>query len=128
MCRSPRQRCAHKHVWHSYPERGWIQFLILRILYEKPIHGYRLLQELDKRSCGCHRLEAGSIYTLLRRMERRGLLKSEWEKAGVGLGRRVYRVTEAGGNVLKDGLEKIVRKRSLIEDLIAFHEKHFKKR
>lgn len=61
----------------------------MRVLYEKPMHGYQLLEEIEERSCGCHRLEPGSMYTLLRRMEERGLLESQWEKVEGGPDRRV---------------------------------------
>jgi DNA-binding PadR family transcriptional regulator len=75
--------CEKHYCWHDYPERGWVQFLILRILYEKPMHGYRLMEELEKRSFGCHKLKTGSIYTLLRRMEKKGLISSAWETVEV---------------------------------------------
>jgi PadR family transcriptional regulator PadR len=118
--------CGQGYSWHDYPERGWIQFLILRILYEKPTYGYQLLDELDIRSCGCHRLETGSIYTLLRRMEHRGLLESEWTRSETtGPGRRVYKVTEAGTEALKGGLESIAKRKTMMDDLTEFYKKHF---
>ncbi|MCL7400249.1 MAG: PadR family transcriptional regulator [Thaumarchaeota archaeon] len=113
--------------WHEYPERGWIQFLIMRILYERPMHGYQLLEEIEERSCGCHRLEPGSIYTLLRRMEERGLLESKWEKAEGGVDRRVYRLTDKGVEALKTGLTSIVKRKRLFEDLINFYYEKFEK-
>ena len=121
MCEGHRNHC-----WHDYPERGWIQFLILRILYEKPMHGYRLMEEIEARSCGCHQLESGSMYTLLRRMEEKGLIESAWEKVEGGPDRRVYKVTKFGAEVLQRGLETIIRRKTLIDDLIAFYEEHFK--
>jgi len=113
--------------WHEYPERGWIQFLIMRILYEKPMHGYQLLEEIEERSCGCHKLEPGSIYTLLRRMEERGLLESRWEKVEGGPDRRVYRLTSKGVEALKMGLTSIVKRKRLFEDLVNFYYENFEK-
>jgi PadR family transcriptional regulator PadR len=121
-------RMCDEHCRQSYPERGWIQFLILRILYENPMHGYRLLEELENRSFGCHRLEPGAIYTILRRMEARGLLKSAWKRNETGPDRRIYEVTEAGSDVLRDGLKTIVKRRALMDDLMAFYEKNFEKK
>jgi DNA-binding PadR family transcriptional regulator len=97
----------------------------MRILYEKPMHGYQLLEEIEKRSCGCHKLETGSIYTLLRRMEERGLLKSKWEKAEGSPERRIYNLTEKGVEALKMGLESIVRRKRLFEDLAKFYRENF---
>lgn len=121
MCNQ--NRCGY---WETYPERSWIQFLTLRILYETPTYGYQLLDEIEERTCGCHKLEPGSIYTVLRRMEEKGLLTSAWERGDAGPDRRVYTVTEKGTEVLKKGLSTIVRRKQLFDDLIGFYERRFK--
>lgn len=118
----PGHGCA---VVRGFPERGWIKFLVLRVLYEKPMHGYQLLEEIEKRSGGYHRLMPGSIYTILRRMEHRGLLRSEWEKVESGPDRRIYKLTDEGVALLKTGLESIARRRKLTDDLVKFYEKEF---
>ena len=120
--------CGQDRCWHNYPERGWIQFLMLRILYEKPSYGYQLMETLEEKSCGCHRLETGSIYTILRRMEHRGLLESEWERAETsGPERRVYRVTKMGTEALRSGLESIAKRKAMMDDLTEFYRKNFMK-
>jgi len=116
--------CGYRH---EYPERGWIQFLIMRILYEKPMHGYQLLEEIEERSNGWYKLEPGSIYTILRRMEERGLLVSKWEEVEGGLDRRVYKLTSEGVEALKMGLTSIIKRKRLFEDLINFYYKNFEK-
>jgi len=113
--------------WQTYPERSWIQFLMLRILYETPTYGYQLLNDIEERSCGCHKLEPGSIYTVLRRMEEKGLLASTWEKVDSGLDRRIYTVTEKGADVLKRGLSTMIQRKQLFDDLIAFYRQRFEK-
>lgn len=120
MCNSKNCHCRH-----DYPERGWIQFLLLRILYEKPMHGYQLLEEIEQRSGGFHKLEPGSIYTLLRRMEERGLLESKWEKVEGGPDKRVYTVTKDGAEALRTGLKAIIKRQALFEDLSRFYKDHF---
>lgn len=102
--------------------------MILRSLYEKPSYGYELIEAIEERSAGYHRLETGSIYTLLRRMEHRGLLESEWEQAETtGPNRRVYKVTKQGVEALKSGLESIAKRKSLMDDLTVFYAKNFMK-
>jgi len=113
------------HCGHGYPERGWIQFLLLRILYEKPMHGYQLLEEIEQKSGGFHKLEPGSIYTLLRRMEERGMLESKWEKAEGGPDKRVYTVTKDGAKALKTGLKSIINRQALFDDLARFYRERF---
>ena len=108
-------RC-NERFGHSHPERGWIQFLILRILYEKPSYGYQLIEELDNKICGCHRLETGSMYTLLRRMEHRGALESEWTRPEAnGPERRIYKVTDRGKMELRTGLESMLKQKPMID-------------
>jgi len=128
MCGDGSCGCGQSHCWHHYPERGWIQFLILRLLYEKPSYGYELMELLEEKSCGLHKLETGSIYTLLRRMEQRGLLKSEWQHTKTaGPDRRVYRVTKSGAEALRSGLEAVAKRKTLMNDLTAFYERNFTK-
>lgn len=99
----------------------------MRVLYEKPMHGYQLLEEIEEQSCGCHRLESGSIYTLLRRMEEHGLLESKWEKVEGGPDRRVYTLTSKGVEALKTGLASIVKRQKMFEDLVKFYHENFEK-
>jgi len=102
--------------------------LLLRILYEKPNYGYKLIEALEEKSCGCHRLETGSIYTLLRRMEHRGLVESEWERAETsGPERRIYRVTKMGEEALRSGLESILKRKAMMDDLAEFYRRNFMK-
>ena len=121
--------CGQTHCWHEYPERGWIQFLILRIIYDRPSYGYELLKAIEEKTCGRHMLETGSMYTLLRRMERRGLLVSKWKHSETeGPDRRVYKVTKAGKEALRSGLESIAGRKNLMDDLAEFYKKNFESR
>jgi PadR family transcriptional regulator PadR len=122
-----------RHVWgrfipHHFPERGWIQFLFLRLLYEKPMHGYQLMEELNQRGLvRPRRLESGSVYTILRRMEHRGLLSSEWEHTESGPDRRIYKITKNGVETLKMGLETMVERKAMMDDLVIFYREHFQR-
>lgn len=127
MCEDGSCGCGQRHCWHRYPERGWIQFLILRLLYEKPNYGYQLIETLDEMSSGLHKVQTGSIYTLLRRMERGGLLESEWKAAETtGPERRIYKVTRSGAGALRSGLETVAKRKALMDDLTEFYKKNFR--
>jgi len=96
------------------------------ILYEKPSYGYQLMETLEVKSWGGYRLGPGSIYTLLRRMEHRGLLESEWEYANTSSPeRRVYKVTKMGTAALRSGLESIINRKTMMDDLAEFYKKNF---
>jgi len=100
--------------------------LILRVLYERPSHGYQLMEELKRITSENYIPEPGAMYTLLRRMEERGLLVSKWEKMDSKTDRRVYTLTEDGVRVLREGLEMIKKKKQLMDELIKFYEANFR--
>jgi DNA-binding PadR family transcriptional regulator len=110
---------------HS-PERGMTQFLFLRLIHETPMHGYQLMDELNKRGfLQQDRLEAGGVYTILRRMEHRGLITSVWEEQESGPDRRIYTITIEGAEILKEGIETMLSRKTLLDDLATYHRDHF---
>jgi len=92
------------------------------------MHGYQLMEELNRRGLvQPRRLESGSVYTILRRMEHRGLLSSEWEHAESGPDRRIYNITKNGVETLKMGLETMVERKAMMDDLVIFYREHFQR-
>lgn len=86
--------------------RGTIVLSVLSQL-EKPMYGYALVQNLSDKEIS---VEANTLYPLLRRLEKQGLLKSEWETSGTKP-RKYYVRTQMGievGIELKKHWEKIV--------------------
>ncbi|MFQ6053371.1 MAG: PadR family transcriptional regulator [Candidatus Bathyarchaeia archaeon] len=117
-------RPAHFH--RSLPERGWIQFLLLRLLHEIPMHGYQITEELERRGyVRAGRFRTGSVYTILKRMERRGLVRSHIELSDTDRERRVYSVTERGEEALRNGLESILRRKRIMDELAGYYGDRF---
>ena len=79
---------------------GQLDPLILATVADEPAHGYAILQHLKERSSGAFDLAEGTIYPALHRLERDGLLMSEWSTES-GRRRRVYSVTSAGTSALE---------------------------
>ncbi len=74
--------------------------LVLSLLAERSRHGYELAKLIDLRSGGTLVFHVASLYTLLYRLESKGLIKGRWvEKAGARR-RRFYRLTQAGKEAL----------------------------
>ena len=71
--------------------RGTIVLSVLSQL-EQPKYGYSLVQILEEKGVP---VDAGTLYPLLRRLEKQGLLQSEWETAGPKP-RIYYLLTESG--------------------------------
>ena len=119
------QQCRHHMIRHN-PERGWTTFLFLRLIHEKPMHGYQIMEELSTRGfLNKERLEAGTVYTILRRMEHHGLITSQWEENTEGPDRRVYTATTEGTMILKEGLETMLQRKALLDDLAAYYKQRF---
>src|SRR5436190_24389812 len=72
--------------------RGHLDFLLLATVAAEPAHGYRIIEELKRRSGGAFDLPEGTVYPALHRLEQSGLLSSSWA-SDTGRRRRVYRLT-----------------------------------
>lgn len=60
---------------HAVP-RGFLKQYILRLLSTKPMHGYEVMDEIQKKSNGFWRPSAGSVYPTLTWLENRGLIEA----------------------------------------------------
>ena len=69
--------------------------LVLAAVRSGAPHGYAIIRALSSHSGGAFDLAEGTIYPILHRLERRGLLASRWSVVG-GRRRRVYRLTPSG--------------------------------
>jgi transcriptional regulator len=82
-------------------KKGASEMLVLALLEARERHGYELAKLIALRSEGALQYGPASLYPLLYRLERRGLLEGRWvEKAGERR-RRFYRLTTAGRKELR---------------------------
>ena len=83
-------------------KRGSTEMLILALVEDRPRHGYEIAKLIEERSDGVLQFHVASLYPLLYRLEKRGLIKGTWvEKAGERR-RRFYKLTPAGKKVLAE--------------------------
>lgn len=75
--------------------RGHLDGLLLAVLEPGPLHGYAIIAAVQHRSGGALELRTGTIYPALNRLERLGLLRSNWASVGERR-RRSYQLTDAG--------------------------------
>lgn len=81
-------------------KKGSAELLILALLEDRQRHGYEIGRLIESRSQGAITFHVASLYPMLYRMERRGLIDGRWvEKAGQRR-RRYYRLTAEGRKVL----------------------------
>jgi PadR family transcriptional regulator PadR len=82
-----------------------LELLILKTLARRPNHGFGIALHIEQSSSELLRVEEGSLYPALHRLEKAGYIEAEWQVTGNGRKARVYRITKPGRN----RLEKIER-------------------
>lgn len=75
--------------------------LILKLLEEKDMYGYEMIETLSKKSDNTFDLKAGTLYPILHNLEKNELVKSYEEKADNERTRKYYHLTEKGKNLLE---------------------------
>jgi PadR family transcriptional regulator, regulatory protein PadR len=82
--------------------KGHLDMIVLAALASGPAHGYAVIQEIHRRSGGAFDLPEGTVYPVLHRLEKNGLLSSRWTVADSGRSRRTYTLTRRGRAALAD--------------------------
>jgi transcriptional regulator len=76
--------------------QGTLDLLILKILSLEPQHGWAISERLHQISTGVVRVQQGSLYPALHRLERRGWIKAEWAPSDNNRNAKYYELTPAG--------------------------------
>lgn len=76
--------------------QGTLDMLILKTLALEPMHGYGIAVRLEQVSKGTFRINAGSLFVALQRLERAGLVKSEWKATENSRRAKYYILTQSG--------------------------------
>jgi transcriptional regulator len=77
--------------------QGSLDLLVLKILARRaPLHGYAIMMAIEDMSGEVLRVEEGSLYPALHRMEESGWIRAEWITKDNGRRARVYELTAAG--------------------------------
>ena len=117
MCRSDRCPGDRTCIFHrDIPLRGLLHLAILYLIKRKSAYGGEIHQSLKER----FGIDAPRplIYTLLRRMERGGLITSTWDIRESGPARRMYRITEDGVEHLSRATAKLREAIPIIESIV----------
>jgi DNA-binding PadR family transcriptional regulator len=90
-------------------ESGEVKYVILRLLKEKPRHGYEIMRALEEKMGGCYTPSAGTVYPTLQLLEDQGYIRAVETE-----GKKVYHMTPEGEkflaehrDILDDILERI---------------------
>ena len=81
-------RGSRRRQWFG---AGDMKYVILKLLKEKPRHGYEVMKELEERMHGCYTPSPGTVYPTLQWLEDEGLVKAKDVD-----GKKVYEITDSG--------------------------------
>ena len=76
--------------------QGTVDLLILRTLQAGPLHGWGISERIQQISEDVLRVNQGSLYPALHRLEHQGWIKAEWGISELGRRARFYQLTAAG--------------------------------
>jgi len=97
---------------------GDMKYVILKLLRDKPMHGYEVMKALEVETHGCYKPSPGTVYPTLQWLEDEGLVSAETSD-----GKKVYAITDAGRAFLEEHKGKVEdifdRVRDTIDQLVS---------
>jgi transcriptional regulator len=100
--------------------QGTLDLLILTVLRRQPEHGYGIAAQIEAISDEVLRVEEGSLYPALHRMEQAGWIAAEWHVTANNRRARLYRITRAGQKRLDEEHEKWDRLTKAVGKVLRF--------
>jgi PadR family transcriptional regulator len=101
--------------------QGSLELLVLKILSRRaPLHGYAIMTAIEELSREVLRVEEGSLYPALHRMEEGGLIRAEWITKDNGRRTRVYQLTALGRKQLAAQEERWTAVAGAVERVLKF--------
>lgn len=82
-------------------------YYILVALYPEPSHGYGIMQDVEKMSGGRVTIGAGTLYTALNTLLKKGLIENADTVIGMDARRKMYAITQNGKNVLAAEMDRL---------------------
>lgn len=98
---------------------GSTPMLLLKLLSEKDMYGYEIIDTLRQRSQNVFELKAGTLYPLLHNLEEKRLL-TVYEQEVSGKVRKYYRITKEGHKVLDEKQAQWQRYAQAVTDVLTF--------
>ena len=93
----------------------FIQPCLLFLLHQKNAHGYELIENLKTFGTSP---DPSSVYRNLRRMEKEGLVKSQWDTEGAGPAKRYYKLTADGEDLLHSWAHSIKSDKKILDNFL----------
>jgi DNA-binding PadR family transcriptional regulator len=95
---------ADPGYWRGTIKMSLSKFFVLRVLHDKPMHGYEIVQAVERTTKGCCSPTEGTVYPMLNEFEAGGYLESRLHVVQ-GRERKVYRLTRKGRAAFQTAVE-----------------------
>ncbi|MCW7076246.1 MAG: PadR family transcriptional regulator [Candidatus Syntropharchaeales archaeon] len=84
---------------------GFFKFHTLRLLNEKPMYGYEIIKEIERKTE--KKPSQGSIYPILHELEKNGFVEATWQVEEKGPSRKYYNITDKGREEFERAKQKL---------------------
>lgn len=98
--------------------QGTLEMLILKTLALEPMHGYGVALRIEQMSNGVFRVNPGSLFPALSRLERSARIKAEWRATENNRRAKYYLLTEQGRRALKEETQQWSRQLAAITSIL----------
>jgi len=98
--------------------RGSLDLMILSVLADGPLYGYLLQKRIRSASGNLVRLEAGTLYPLLHKLEAAGAIASRWD-GSTGRDRKWYELTDTGRRRLRHQADRWEQYVACVRELLT---------
>ena len=100
--------------------QGALDLLILKTLQRGPMHGYGIVQRIQQISENALRVEEGSLYPALHRIEQAGWIRADWRMTDARRRAKFYSLTPVGQKQLEQEQENWDRVSSAVAKVLRF--------
>jgi PadR family transcriptional regulator PadR len=105
---------------------GTVQLWLLLLLSDKPMYGYEIIRELERRFSGHWSPKTGTVYPALEKLEENGLITGQIEFRDHGPDRKHYAITDKGKEELKSAMVRWAKMTEMIDTYRERHQALFK--
>ncbi len=101
--------------------KNFLQPCLLLLLFQRPSHGYDLLDRLAQSGLSVGAPDPAAVYRTLRQMEHDGLVVSHWDPSSHGPRRRTYELSPEGEDLLHTWSQSIRQNRKVLDRYLALY-------
>jgi len=105
---------------------GTVQLWLLLLLSDKPMYGYEIIRELERRFSGYWSPKTGTIYPALEKLEENGFITGQIEFRDRGPDRKHYAITVRGKEELKSAMAQWAKMTEMIDTYREAHQALFR--